>query len=114
MENGEATGYAIFNLQERGKMFIKPGDKVYNGMIVGEHSRSNDLEVNPIRGKNLTNVRAAGSDEAIKLVPPVEMSLEKALEWIEEDELVEITPLNIRVRKKILDPGLRKKASRNK
>lgn len=92
MENGVATGYAIFNLQERGRMFIKPGDKVYNGMIVGEHSRSNDLEVNPIRGKNLTNVRASGSDEAIKLVPPVEMTLEKALEWIEDDELVEVTP----------------------
>ncbi len=114
MEDGVATGYAIFNLQERGKMFIKPGDKVYNGMIVGEHSRSNDLEVNPIRGKNLTNVRAAGSDEAIKLVPPVQLSLEKALEWIEEDELVEVTPKNIRVRKKILDPGERKKASRKK
>ena len=114
MENGVATGYAIFNLQERGKMFIKPGDKVYNGMIVGEHSRSNDLEVNPIRGKNLTNVRASGSDEAIKLVPPVELSLEKALEWIEDDELVEVTPISIRVRKKLLDPAARKKASRTK
>jgi len=114
MENGVATGYAIFNLQERGKMFIKPGDKVYNGMIVGEHSRSNDLEVNPIRGKNLTNVRAAGSDEAIKLVPPVELTLEKALEWIEDDELVEVTPKSIRVRKKYLDPTERKRMSRKK
>jgi len=114
MEDGVATGYAIFNLQERGKMFIKPGDKVYNGMIVGEHSRSNDLEVNPIRGKNLTNVRAAGSDEAIKLVPPVEMSLERALEWIEDDELVEVTPKNIRLRKKYLDPAERKRMSRRK
>jgi GTP-binding protein len=114
MENGVAVGYAIFNLQERGKMFIKPGDKVYNGMIVGEHSRSNDLEVNPIKGKNLTNVRASGSDEAIKLVPPVEMTLERALEWIEDDELVEVTPLNIRVRKKYLDPTVRKRMSRNK
>lgn len=114
MENGVATGYAIFNLQERGRMFIKPGDKVYNGMIVGEHSRSNDLEVNPIRGKNLTNVRASGSDEAIKLVPPVEMTLEKALEWIEDDELVEVTPKSIRVRKKYLDPTERKRMSRKK
>jgi len=114
MENGVATGYAIFNLQERGKMFIKPGDKVYNGMIVGEHSRSNDLEVNPIRGKNLTNVRAAGSDEAIKLVPPIELTLEKALEWIEDDELVEVTPKSIRVRKKYLDPIERKRMSRKK
>ena len=114
MENGVATGYAIFNLQERGKMFIKPGDKVYNGMIVGEHSRSNDLEVNPIRGKNLTNVRASGSDEAIKLVPPVELTLEKALEWIEDDELVEVTPKSIRVRKKYLDPTERKRMSRKK
>lgn len=114
MENGVATGYAIFNLQERGRMFIKPGDKVYNGMIVGEHSRSNDLEVNPIRGKNLTNVRASGSDEAIKLVPPVEMTLEKALEWIEDDELVEVTPRSIRVRKKYLDPTERKRMSRKK
>ncbi|NPA10827.1 MAG: translational GTPase TypA [Epsilonproteobacteria bacterium] len=114
MENGTASGYAIFNLQERGKMFIKPGDKVYVGMIVGEHSRGNDLEVNPIKGKNLTNVRASGSDEAIKLVPPVEMSLEKALEWIEDDELVEVTPKNIRVRKKYLDPHERKRASKKK
>ncbi len=112
MENGVATGYAIFNLQERGKMFIKPGDKVYNGMIVGEHSRTNDLEVNPIKGKNLTNVRASGSDEAIKLIPPVELTLEKALEWIEDDELVEITPKSIRVRKKYLDPTERKRMSK--
>jgi GTP-binding protein len=114
MENGVAVGYAIFNLQERGRMFIKPGDKVYNGMIVGEHSRSNDLEVNPIKGKNLTNVRASGSDEAIKLVPPVQLTLEKALEWIEDDELVEITPKSIRVRKKYLDPTERKRMSRKK
>ncbi len=112
MENGVATGYAIFNLQERGRMFIKPTDKVYSGMIVGEHSRSNDLEVNPIRGKNLTNVRASGSDEAIKLVPPVELTLEKALEWIEDDELVEVTPKSIRVRKKYLDPTERKRMSK--
>ena len=112
MENGEAAGYALFNLQDRGKLFIKPQDKVYVGMVIGEHSRPNDLDVNPIKGKQLTNVRASGSDEAIKLVPPVEMNLEKALEWIEDDELLEITPLSIRIRKKILDPVKRKRASR--
>jgi len=109
MEKGEASAYAIYNLQERGKMFISPGDKVYVGMIVGENSRNNDLDVNPIRSKNLTNIRAAGSDEAIKLVPPIKMTLEKALEWINEDELVEVTPKNIRLRKKILDPSKRKR-----
>ncbi len=114
MENGVATGYAIFNLQDRGRMFIKPTDKVYSGMIIGEHSRSNDLEVNPIRGKNLTNVRSSGSDEAIKLVPPVELTLEKALEWIEDDELMEVTPKTIRVRKKYLDPNERKRMSKKK
>jgi len=114
MENGVATGYAIFNLQDRGRMFIKPTEKVYNGMIVGEHSRSNDLEVNVIKGKNLTNVRSSGSDEAIKLVPPVELTLEKALEWIEDDELVEVTPKSIRVRKKYLDSNERKRMSKKK
>jgi GTP-binding protein len=114
MENGEAAGYAIFNLQDRGRMFIKPQDKVYVGMVIGEHARPNDLDVNPIKGKQLTNVRASGSDEAIKLVPPVDMNLEKALEWIEDDELLEITPLNIRIRKKVLDPVARKRASRKK
>ena len=114
MENGVATGYSIFNLQDRGKMFIKPTDKVYSGMIIGEHSRSNDLEVNPIKGKNLTNVRSSGSDEAIKLVPPVELTLEKALEWIEDDELMEVTPKTIRVRKKYLDPNERKRMSKKK
>jgi len=113
MENGEAAGFAIFNLQDRGRMFIKPQDKVYVGMIIGEHARPNDLDVNPIKGKQLTNVRASGSDDAIKLVPPADMNLEKALEWIEDDELLEITPLNIRIRKKVLDPVARKRASRN-
>jgi GTP-binding protein len=83
-------------------------------MVIGEHARPNDLDVNPIKGKQLTNVRASGSDEAIKLVPPVDMNLEKALEWIEDDELLEITPLNIRIRKKVLDPVARKRASRKK
>jgi GTP-binding protein len=114
MENGEALGYSIFNLQERGVMFIKPQDKVYVGMIIGEHSRPNDLDVNPIKGKQLTNVRASGSDDAIKLVPPRNLNLERALEWIEDDELVEVTPKTIRVRKRHLDPTVRKRLSRDK
>jgi len=112
MENGEALGYSIFNLQERGAMYIKPQDKVYIGMVIGIHSKDNDLDVNPIKGKALTNVRASGSDDAIKLVPPRVLTLESALEWIEEDELVEITPISIRIRKKQLDPTLRKRAAK--
>ncbi len=112
MENGAALGFSIFNLQERGMMFIKPQDKVYGGMIIGEHSRSNDLDVNPIKGKQLSNVRSSGADDAIKLVPPRIMTLERALEWIEEDELVEITPQSIRVRKKHLDPTVRKRMTK--
>ncbi|WP_298105143.1 translational GTPase TypA, partial [uncultured Campylobacter sp.] len=100
MENGVALGYSLWNLQDRGVLFIAPQAKVYLGMIIGEHSRPNDLDVNPIKGKNLTNVRASGSDDAIKLVPPRALNLERALEWIEEDELVEVTPVNIRVRKR--------------
>jgi GTP-binding protein len=114
MEKGKAVAYALFNLQDRGKIFIKPGDEVYVGMVIGENARPNDLEVNPIKGKQLTNIRAAGSDEAIKLTPPVEMGLEKALEWIEEDELVEVTPKSIRIRKKTLDPHQRKREARNR
>ena len=112
MENGVALGFSIFNLQERGIMFIKPQDKVYGGMIIGEHSRSNDLDVNPIKGKQLSNVRSSGADDAIKLVPPRIMTLERALEWIEEDELVEVTPKSIRVRKKHLDPTVRKRLTK--
>ncbi|MDR2080446.1 MAG: translational GTPase TypA [Campylobacteraceae bacterium] len=112
MENGTALGYSLWNLQERGVLFIEPQTKVYVGMIIGEHSRPNDLDVNPIKGKNLTNVRASGSDDAIKLVPPRRLNLERALEWIEDDEIVEVTPKNIRVRKKYLDPTLRKRASK--
>ncbi len=112
MENGEALGYSIFNLQERGVMFIKPQDKVYAGMVIGEHSRANDLDVNPIKGKQLSNVRSSGADEAIKLVPPRIPTLESALEWIEDDELVEITPENIRIRKKYLDPTVRKRMAK--
>ncbi|WP_096023039.1 translational GTPase TypA [Campylobacter lanienae] len=112
MENGVALAYSLFNLQDRGVLFCDPQTKVYIGMIIGEHSRPNDLDVNPIKGKNLTNVRASGSDDAIKLVPPRKLSLERALEWIEEDELVEVTPINIRVRKRYLDPTLRKRMAK--
>ena len=112
MENGEALGYSIFNLQDRGIMYIKPQDKVYTGMVIGEHAKSNDLDVNPIKGKQLTNVRSSGADDAIKLIPPREMSLENALEWIEEDELVEVTPISVRVRKRDLDPTVRKRAAK--
>ncbi|MDY5383522.1 MAG: translational GTPase TypA [Campylobacter sp.] len=112
MENGVALAYSLWNLQDRGVLFCSPQDKVYVGMIIGEHSRTNDLEVNPIKGKNLTNVRASGSDDAIKLVPPRKLSLERALEWIEEDELVEVTPINIRVRKRYLDRTLRKRMAK--
>lgn len=112
MENGVALAYSLWNLQERGELFIDPQAKVYTGMIIGEHSRPNDLDVNPIKGKNLTNVRASGSDEAIKLVPPRKLNLERALEWIEEDELVEVTPKSIRVRKRYLDPTIRKRMAK--
>ncbi|XPV68641.1 MAG: translational GTPase TypA [Halarcobacter sp.] len=112
MENGEAVGYSIFNLQDRGVMFVKPQDKVYNGMVIGQHSKSNDLDVNPIKAKQQSNVRSSGADEAIKLVPPRVMSLENALEWIEDDELVEVTPVSIRVRKRELDPTARKRTAK--
>lgn len=112
MENGVATGYSIFNIQERGVMFVNPQDKVYSGMIVGEHARTNDLDVNIIKGKAQSNVRSSGADEAIKLVPPRDMNLERALEWIEDDELVEVTPISIRIRKKYLDPNMRKRMAR--
>ncbi len=110
MENGEATAFSLFNIQERGTLFINPQTKVYVGMVIGEHSRDNDLDVNPIKSKHLTNMRASGSDDAIKLTPPRAMVLERALEWIEEDEILEVTPLNLRIRKKILDPNMRKRA----
>ncbi len=112
MEDGVALGFSIFNLQDRGVMFIAPQDKVYTGMIIGEHSRANDLDVNPIKGKQLSNVRSSGADEAIKLVPPRTPTLESALEWIEEDELVEVTPVSIRIRKKYLDPTMRKRMAK--
>jgi len=112
MEGGTAMGYSLFSLQERGNLFIDVQVKVYCGMIIGEHARPNDLDVNPIKGKAQSNVRSSGADEAIKLVPPRKMNLELALEWIENDELVEVTPINIRIRKKFLDPTQRKRMSR--
>ena len=112
--DGDAVAYAIFNLQDRGPMFIEHGTKVYAGMIIGEHTRGNDLELNVIKGKKLTNVRASGKDEAVVLTPPIKMSLEKALAYVGEDELVEITPKSIRLRKIYLDPNERKRHSRAK
>lgn len=109
---GKAVAFAIFNLQERGRMFIGHGDEVYEGMVVGIHSRDNDLVVNALKGKQLTNVRASGTDEAIALVPPIRMSLEQALEFIGDDELLEVTPKSLRVRKKLLLEHERKRASR--
>ncbi len=109
---GKALAYALFNLQERGRMFIAPGEEVYEGMIVGAHSRDNDLVVNPMRAKQLTNIRAAGSDENILLTPPVRFTLEQALEFIDDDELVEVTPRHIRLRKKLLKEHERKRATR--
>lgn len=112
MTDGEAVGYALFNLQDRGVMFVKPQDKIYIGMIVGENSRDNDLEINLTKGKQLTNVRASGTDKAIKLVPPKILTLEDMISYIDEDELVEVTPKNLRLRKKLLDPNERKKAGK--
>jgi GTP-binding protein len=109
---GKVLGFALFNLQERGKMFSSPGDEVYEGQLVGIHSRSNDLVVNPLKGKQLTNIRASGKDEAIALVPPIKMTLEQALEFIEDDELVEVTPSEIRLRKKFLKEHERKRSGR--
>jgi GTP-binding protein len=111
-ENGEAVQYALFYLQERGTLFVNPGEKVYVGMILGEHSRDNDLEINPIKEKKLTNIRAAGKDEALLLIPPRRMSLEQAIAYIEDDELVEVTPGAIRLRKRYLDPHERKRFER--
>ena len=110
--NGKALGYALFNLQERGRLFVGPGHEIYEGMIVGIHSRGNDLVVNPMKAKQLTNIRAAGSDENILLTPPTRYSLEQALEFIDDDELVEVTPRSIRLRKKLLKEHQRKRAPR--
>jgi GTP-binding protein len=113
-DQGEAVAYALWNLEDRGPMMIEPGWKVYQGMIIGEHTRDNDLEVNVLKGKKLTNVRAAGKDEAVRLTPPIRMTLEKALAYIQEDELLEVTPKSIRLRKVHLDPNDRKRAERTK
>ena len=112
MENGTSVAYAIFNLEDRGKFFIGPQEPVYQGMIIGEHSRENDLEVNPLKGKKLTNVRASGTDEAVKLTTPISLSLEQAIAYIDNDELVEVTPKSIRLRKVFLDSHERKRQSR--
>jgi GTP-binding protein len=109
-DDGAAVAYAIWKLQDRGRMFVSHNDPVYEGMIIGIHSRDNDLVVNPIKGKQLTNVRSSGTDEAVRLVPPIQMSLEYAVEFIEDDELVEITPKSIRLRKRYLKEHERKKA----
>ena len=113
-EHGEAVAYALFNLQERGRLFVGPGEKLYEGMIIGIHSRDNDLVVNPIKTKKLTNIRAAGKDEAVRLTPPVRMTLERALAWIQDDELVEVTPKSIRLRKLYLDTHERKRFDKQK
>lgn len=112
MENGTTVAFALWNLEDRGKMFVHPQAAVYEGMIIGEHSRDNDLEVNPLKGKKLTNVRASGTDEAVRLTPPVELSLEQAIAYIDDDELVEVTPNAIRLRKRYLDPHERKRQAR--
>ena len=113
MENGVSVAYALWNLEERGKMFIGAQEQIYTGMIIGEHSRDNDLEVNPLKGKKLTNVRASGTDEAVRLTPPVRMSLEEAIASIDDDELVEVTPKIVRLRKRYLDPHERKRMSKS-
>jgi len=111
---GEAVAYALWNLEDRGPMFISSGVKIYEGMIIGEHSRGNDLEVNALKAKQLTNIRASGKDEAVRLTTPRKMSLEQSIAYIEDDELVEVTPKSIRLRKRLLDPNERKRASRSK
>src|SRR5246127_5558308 len=113
-DDGESVAYAMWKLEDRGPMMIEPGCKVYRGMIVGEHTRGNDLEINVLKGKQLTNIRAAGKDEAVRLTPPIRMTLEKALAYIGDDELVEVIPTAIRLRKKLLDPNERKKEERRK
>ena len=109
-DQGEAVAYALWNLEDRGPMMIEPGWRVYQGMIVGEHTRDNDLEVNVLKGKKLTNIRTHSKDEAVRLTPPIQMTLERALSWIQDDELVEVTPKSIRLRKRILDPIERKRS----
>src|SRR6478736_5656927 len=111
---GDAVAYAMWNLEDRGPMMIEPGAKVYQGMIVGQHTRDNDLEVNVLKGKKLTNIRTHSKDEAVRLTPPIQMTLEKALAYIADDEYVEVTPKSIRLRKKLLDPHERKREERRR
>ena len=112
MENGTSVAFALWNLEDRGRMFIGAQAPIYTGMIIGEHSRDNDLEVNPLKGKKLTNVRASGTDDAVKLTTPITHSLEEAIAYIDDDELVEVTPNAIRLRKRYLDPHERKRQAR--
>ncbi len=112
MGQGEAVAFAIANLQDRGVMFVSPQDKVYGGMIVGEHNRENDLEVNILKGKQLTNMRASSADDAVRLVPPKKITLEEMISYIDDTELLEVTPLSLRLRKRELDPNARKRAAR--
>ena len=114
MVSGKALGYALDNLQDRGRLMLGHGEAVYEGLIVGIHSRQNDLVVNPTKAKQLTNIRAAGSDENIVLTPPVRLSLEQALEFIDDDELVEVTPASIRLRKKLLKESERRRDARQR
>jgi GTP-binding protein len=114
LEQGPAVAYALWNLEDRGVLFIGPGDKVYSGMIIGEHSRTNDLDVNPLKAKQLTNIRAAGKDDAVLLTPPRLLTLEQALAYIADDELVEVTPRSIRLRKRALDPSERRKLAKRR
>ncbi|MBR4934649.1 MAG: translational GTPase TypA, partial [Anaerotignum sp.] len=109
-ESGEAVAYGLFNAQERGDLFIGAGTKVYEGMVVGRNARSDDMDINVCKRKQLTNTRASGSDEALKLTPHIQMSLEQSMEFISDDELLEVTPQSLRIRKKILDNTLRRKA----
>jgi GTP-binding protein len=111
-EQGDAVAFALFNLEERGKMFVSPGERLYVGMVIGIHSRDNDLVVNPVKGKKLTNVRSAGKDENVVLTPPIQLTLESAVEFIEDDELVEVTPKSIRLRKRFLSEHDRKRDAR--
>jgi GTP-binding protein len=109
-EDGAAVAYALWKLEDRGRMFVSPGEKLYTGMVIGVHSRDNDLNVNPVKGKQLTNVRASGTDEAVRLTPPIQLTLESAIEFIDDDELVEVTPKSVRIRKRYLDETERKRA----
>ena len=113
-EQGKAVAYALFKIQERGELFVEHNTPVYEGMIIGANAKSGDIEVNPTKGKQLTNMRAAGKEENILLTPPIRMSLEESLVYVDDDELVEVTPGNIRLRKRLLDSNDRKKAEREK